>query len=283
MAKTENNTNIIASFAPYPAFDKHNINMRFVQLEAIFVTRKITSQATKFATLVPALPPSIVEEVADILESVPEHEPYTHLKEVILKHTGRSDEETLRGLFRNVTMGDRTSSQLLRHMKTTLGQHKMAEPILRGLWMEKLPSIITQILASMVGHLSLNQQADSADKIFSDGKNIINQVHTPTGREESWMKAIAALQKQIEQLQLTMRSRPRSTSPFQGNNKSRPRSSSRKRHEDRDICNFHKKFGSRASKCQPPCKYRQNQEKRHNQQVMATNTAGMNPRCRLFY
>ena len=198
MATAVNDANMTASFAPYTSFNERNIKMWFVQLEDVFVTRKITSQATKFATLVPALPPSIVEEVADILDSVPEHEPYTHLKEAILKRTGCSDEKALRRLFRNVTIRDRTPSQLLRPMKTTLGQHKMAEPILRGLWMEKLPSIITQILAPMVGYLSLDQLADSADKIFSNGENNINQVHTPTDREELWMKAIAALQKQIE-------------------------------------------------------------------------------------
>ena len=146
--------------------------------------------------------------------------------------------------------------------------------------MEKLPSIITQILAPMVGHLSLNQLADSADKIFSNGENNINQVHTPTDREEPWMKAIAALQKQIEQLQLTMRSRLRSPTLSQRNNKCRPRSSSRRRHGDRDICYYHNKFGSRARKCQPPCKLQQNQGKRHNQQVTATNSADKN--C-LFY
>ena len=197
MATTEYDTNMTASFALSPVFNEHNIKMWFVQLEAIFVIRKITSQAIKFGALVPPLPPSIEVEVADILESVPEHKPYTHLKEAILKRTGCSDEESLRGLFRNVTIGDRIPSQLLRHMKTTLGQHKMAEPIIRGLWIEKLPSIITQILAPMVGNLSLNQLADSVDKIFSNRENGINQVHTPTDREEPWMKVIAALQKQI--------------------------------------------------------------------------------------
>ena len=80
MATAENDKNVTASFTQYPPFNEHNTKMWFVQLEAIFVTQKITSQDTKFATLIPALPPSIVEEVADILESVPEHDPYTQLR-----------------------------------------------------------------------------------------------------------------------------------------------------------------------------------------------------------
>ena len=96
MATAENDANMTASFGQYPPFNERNIKMWFVQLKAIFITRKISSQATKFATLVPALLPSIVEEVANIPESVQEHEPYTQLKEAILKHTGRSGEETLR-------------------------------------------------------------------------------------------------------------------------------------------------------------------------------------------
>ena len=168
-------------------------------------------------------------------------------------------------------------------MKTTLGQHKIVESILRRLWMEKFPSIITQILAPMVGYLSLDQLADSADKIFPNEANGIKQVHTPTDREEPRMKVIATLQKQIEELQLTMRSRPGSPSLFHQNNKGRPCSSNQRRHGDRDICYFHNKFGSRARKCQPPCKIKTEPEKRHNKQVMATNPTGWKHRCCLFY
>ena len=55
-----------------------------------------------------------------------------------------------------------------------------------------------------------------------------------------------------------MRSRPRSPSPFQRNNKSRPHSYSRRKHWD--MCDYHIKSGSRAGKCQPLCKYQQNRK-----------------------
>ncbi|CAE1163767.1 unnamed protein product [Acanthosepion pharaonis] len=78
-----------------------------LQLEAIFSVRKITSQQAKFVNVVQVLPPSVVDEVADILEHVPEQEPYTRLKDAILKRTGRSDEELLRELLPTPDAGDR--------------------------------------------------------------------------------------------------------------------------------------------------------------------------------
>ncbi|CAE1321593.1 unnamed protein product [Acanthosepion pharaonis] len=99
----------------------------------------------------------VVDEVADILEHVPEQELYTRLKEAILKRTGRSDEELLRELFTHVTRGDRTPSQLLRFMRSRLGKHSMAESILRELWMDKLPTTITQILAPIADNTPLDQ------------------------------------------------------------------------------------------------------------------------------
>ncbi|CAE1251577.1 unnamed protein product [Acanthosepion pharaonis] len=148
-----------------PPYNEQNTKNWFLQLEAIFSVRKITSQQAKFVNVVQVLPPSVVDEVADILEHVPEQEPYTRLKEAILKRTGRSDEELLRELFTHVTRGDRTPSQLLRFARSRLGKHSMAESILRELWMDKLPTTITQILAPIADNTPLDQLANSADRI----------------------------------------------------------------------------------------------------------------------
>ena len=47
---------------------------------------------------------------------MPEHLPYDRLKAVFLKRTTTSDEVRLQQLLAGVELGDRTPSQLLRHM-----------------------------------------------------------------------------------------------------------------------------------------------------------------------
>ncbi|CAE1318276.1 unnamed protein product [Acanthosepion pharaonis] len=151
--------------ANLPTYNEQNTKNWFLQLEAIFSVRRIASQQSKFTNIVQVLPPKVVDEVADILENVPEQEPYTRLKDAILKRTGRSDEDLLWELFTHVTRGDRTPSQLLRFMRSRLRKHSMAKSILRELWMDKLPTTITQILAPIAENTPLDQLADSADRI----------------------------------------------------------------------------------------------------------------------
>lgn len=70
----------------------------------------------KFASFVQDLPPDVVNEVANLWEEVPETDPYNVLETEILKRMGHPDEQTIREPFNNIILGDRTPSQLLRHM-----------------------------------------------------------------------------------------------------------------------------------------------------------------------
>lgn len=130
-----------------PAFNPTNIKTWFIQIQALFDAKRITSQRTKYCYLVEKLPADVVEEVADLLENVPEDNPYDELKKAILRRTGFSNETRLRNLFTQVELGDRTPSQLLRYMRTLLGDNKMSENIMRSLWLDKLPDTTVQILA----------------------------------------------------------------------------------------------------------------------------------------
>lgn len=56
----------------------------------------------------------------------------------------------LQDMFNNVEVGDQTPSQLLRYMKGLLGSNIIAENILCGLWLDKLPNTMTQILVLMM-------------------------------------------------------------------------------------------------------------------------------------
>ena len=74
-----------------------------------------------FAHIVEAFPSEITEEIEDILEHPPTEEQFDMLKEAILSRLERSDNAKLRELLNNVSMGDRTLSQLLRFMKKSSG------------------------------------------------------------------------------------------------------------------------------------------------------------------
>ncbi|CAE1282836.1 unnamed protein product [Acanthosepion pharaonis] len=148
-----------------PAFNTTNTKSWFVQIQALFDAKRITSQRTRYCYLVEKLPADIVEEVMDLLENVPDDNPYDRLKEAILKRTGASNEAMLRNLFTQVELGDRTPSQLLRHMRTLLGDNKMSENIMRSLWLDKLPTTTTQILAPMTEETQTEKLADIADRI----------------------------------------------------------------------------------------------------------------------
>ncbi|CAE1312480.1 unnamed protein product [Acanthosepion pharaonis] len=147
-----------------PAFNTTNTKSWFVQIQTLFDAKRITSQRTRYCYLVEKLQADIVEEVMDLLENVPDDNPYDRLKEAILKRSGASNEVMLRNLFTQVELGDRTPSQLLRHMRTLLGDNKMSENIMRSLWLDKLHTT-TQILAPMTEETQTEKLADIADRI----------------------------------------------------------------------------------------------------------------------
>ncbi|CAE1258177.1 unnamed protein product [Acanthosepion pharaonis] len=217
----EQNTliNVAMPLTNLPPYNEQNTKNWFLQLEAIFSVRKITSQQAKFVNVVQVLPPSVVDEVADILEHVPEQEPYTRLKEAILKRTGRSDEELLRELFTHVTRGDRTPSQLLRFMRSRLGKHSMAESILRELWMDKLPTTITQILAPIADNTPLDQLANSADRIatkLDQGVCAVQRPDDTSAKETDLEKAVADLQHQLQDIRMLLSRTSRGPMPATG-------------------------------------------------------------------
>lgn len=75
-----------------PVFNA-NVQTWFLQLDAIFQTRHITSQQSKFAAVVEKLPTEVAAEVADILTSLPVEKPYETLKRAILHRSGFSEEK----------------------------------------------------------------------------------------------------------------------------------------------------------------------------------------------
>ncbi|VDP65085.1 unnamed protein product [Schistosoma mattheei] len=98
-------------------YGANNPRISFARVEALFIAREILSQVTKYAYLVGALPIEIAAEVRDLIDQVPENDPYEKIKAVVIQRTSVSDEKRLQQLLTSCELGDNRSSQLLRHMK----------------------------------------------------------------------------------------------------------------------------------------------------------------------
>ena len=243
-------------------FNVNNPRVWFHQVESVFNTRRITSQRDRFSYVVEALPDSVASEVLDVLDNVPPENPYEVLKSTIIKRTAASDSQTLRQLFTTLSLGDRKPSQLLRQMRTLLGNRHMDESILRQLWLEKLPLDMQKLLAAY-GHIILDSLAENAD-------NIAEVYHSPAAYavQPSSSTSVSTDQSELRELRQMVTSLTHSmaslTSRFDSFRNSRSPSRSRSRSPSssstrKSLCWYHFKYGAAARKCNPPCSFSSDQ------------------------
>nr|AAK07485.1 gag-pol polyprotein [Clonorchis sinensis] len=267
-----------------PDYNPRNPRVWFHQVEAVFATRRITSQATRFSYVVQHLPCDVATEVEDLLEDIPKENPYDSLRAAVISRTGKSENKMLRDLFTTVELGDRSPSQLLRHMRSLLCGRKLAVEIMAQLWLDKLPPSMSRVISAFVDDHSLEQLAQMADKIHETyPSNPVNSVSrsAPTASTDSdpILASISQLQAKFDTL----------TDRLQRLeiNKHRPRSRSRSLSRARPSwCWYHQTFGPQARKCQPPCSFKPRSNtpcKQPGQSVTATTVCGPPRTSRLFH
>ena len=70
-------------------------------------------------------------------------------------------------LLSGIDMGDRTPSQLLRHMTQLMGKRTLNEPILKELWLQNLPPDMRTVPAVVHKDTALENLAQLADQIHA--------------------------------------------------------------------------------------------------------------------
>ena len=138
----------------------------FAQVEAQFLTRRITQQETKYAHVISSLQPEIAQEVRDFIISPPAQDRYDKLKAELIKRTSDSEQRRLHQLLIAEELGDRKPSQLLRRMRQLLGDSALEESILRELFLQRLPSSVRVVLASCSDTMDIQHLADLADRVL---------------------------------------------------------------------------------------------------------------------
>jgi len=152
-------------------------------------------------------------------------------------------------------------------MRTLAETTEVHEPLLRTLWQRQLPPQIQAILQTQV-RTPLDDLAALADRIievspptpYSPPSPYPPHIQSISSPLESLTKRLDELLKEITHLKHRNQSHQSRSRDRQDNRHyhTRPNTPSRSRtpslSRNPDLCWYHDQFGTKAKKCQPPCK-----------------------------
>lgn len=254
--------------ARIPEFTPDDPEVWFCILERNLVTAGISSDGAKVSYVTGALGPRYITEIRDVLMNPPETGLYETLKSELIRRLSVSQEQKARRLLEHEEIGDRRPTQFLRHLRALAGNY-ISEPLLRTLWLGRLPTNVQAILATQKD-TALDKVAELADAILDTmpGRpSIAEAMHAvaPSPMDavtERMMNMLIIMKEQsdlmkgqIAELRASRQERPfrdaqrrRSTSRRRSSSRNRPRNTS-------GVCWYHERHGRNARRCTQPCTY----------------------------
>jgi hypothetical protein len=216
-----------------PTFWQDNPHYWFRNAESNFHLAGIGRDITKYHHVVKSLDKAAVRELTDILDDVALQTDYTTFKERVIARFSTTDEHKLRELLSQAELGDRTPSQLLRHMRSLAGAN-VHDKMLRTLWADKLPTTVQTCLAPHPS-MPLDQLTVLADSVYDIVKSQRGAVYAaaaaPAPAPATVDSKLDAVLQRLEILEAT-RGSHRSRSQTRGDGTYRPRSASRNKPKD---------------------------------------------------
>ncbi|CAH8612860.1 unnamed protein product [Schistosoma intercalatum] len=92
----------------------------FAQLQYYFMRHNIKSEGIRHSDVCSVLHPSVAKEVRDLILSP---QPYINLRRKIMDRLSLSDSQRIHRLFQVKTLGDRSPSQISRHLQVLMGDN----------------------------------------------------------------------------------------------------------------------------------------------------------------
>ena len=116
--------------------------------------------------LLTALPSNLQCDLTNLMVDEPNVEgKFELLRDNLIKLTDVPESTRIKSLLNQTSMGDRTPSEFLRHLRNVAGTSQDKDsPLLRSLFLDRIPSFMRAIIAHMTDQ-SLDYLADTADKI----------------------------------------------------------------------------------------------------------------------
>ncbi|XP_039954202.1 uncharacterized protein LOC120770683 [Bactrocera tryoni] len=243
------NVEVAKVFIRIPPFWHAKPELWMAQVESQFIAAGITSDKTKYYTVVTAIESNVLAQISDIILNPPNSELYTTLKNQIITQFAGSEQKRVKKLLQEQELGDMRPSQLLREMRSLSGR-EINDNILKSIWMSRLPSHMRLIIS--ISNEPLDKVALLADKICEVSDTLhVHVVETPNtaiANQSSIEQQLAEITKEIASIKANINRRPRSRS------RSRPPPrSGMQNNNSNGLCWYHHKFGNDARKCRSPC------------------------------
>lgn len=239
----------LATTCKLPQFWRTNPELWFLQVEAVLNTHRIKGDESKYNLVVAVLDPDTIANVADILQRPPADGKYDALKAAILHRMTESTDQKLNKFLAGTELGEYKPSHLLRKLRALAGTH-VSENLLRIKWLDSLPSPSQRLLKVLKGQ-SLEDMAEIADEICAESLPVMaTSLHNTIPPSEE----LAALRHSVQRLE-------RKVSEQSDPRRNREITPHQRRHDrlpnqfTTDMCWYHRTFGSRARRCDPPCSF----------------------------
>lgn len=120
-----------------PPFWTKNPRVGFLQVEALFELRRITSPASQYLNVASSLLAEVADSVVDILSTPPATKQYQKLNTAILSRRSPSEHSRLKQLVTAEESVDRRPTEMLRQMRKLLGDQgpESDNPLLREIFL----------------------------------------------------------------------------------------------------------------------------------------------------
>jgi hypothetical protein len=260
-----------------PAFSVEDPEVFFALAEVSFQAAGVTGDLTKFLHVVAALDSDTRQKVRDVLLNLPAADKYATLKNALVNRLVASQAQKTRQLLEMEAPGDRKPTEYLRHLKSLAG-NSANDPILKSLWMSRLPHQTQAILASQP-NAELDQLAILADAIDDTTPSYASVSGINEAPKDSELRAkVEELSRKFDEVLDLLKSERQSPAragrrPYSpgahgqtaGRRRSTtPRPSSRQGYgkKPNGLCFYHAKHGERAYRCVQPCTYPGNEPQR---------------------
>lgn len=251
----------------FPVF-AGNVQIWFHQMELYFSAHSVEPEM-RLGILFCGLPAQLARSASDLISGP--YKRYEEVKAEILRRNTPSAQQKFRSLMEDDQIGDRTPTEYLARLRELSGGASRNEELLKRLFLSRLPSTVTAVLAPSADQKDLDELAAMADKIceFSACGGTASQspadrliASTSGGRGNA---TIDSLTKQMELMSIKLdklcSERVRTQSQSSRGRRNSNNFTSRTRESSvPGLCWYHARFGTRANRCIAPCTFSSEKE-----------------------